>query len=416
MKLKFFMVLFISFLLGCQKQNISGEKENIVLNFKSWRVEDSSRMDYINSFFTKKYPYISIKYNPVKSVDYDESLDNEIKMGLSSDIVLLRSYDKGYRIYNKGVLLELNKDIVKLKEYPQTAKNAWTTQSGIQYGLPIAGVLHGIYFRKSVFEQYNLEPPKTWDEFIDLCEFLYKKGITPISQGTVSEWTLYEVLFSGLGPNFYGGEETRQELLKKEIRITDKKFVKTLNTLVELKKYFPLNNKDLDYNGMLENFKNKDSAMFIGGSWEISIFKEMGVFDDIGYFAPPVENLGDNLQYNFHVDMGVGINKNSENLEEALLYVNWMATDEFAQLFMNELPGFFSFTPGIYSLDNELSKKMYSYLHGSDKTVRTLWEGFSAQEPSGNSLMSTALKKLYNNEVSVLEALDYVNSGLSWYY
>ena len=39
----------------------------------------------------------------------------------------------------------------------------------------------GVYYNKEVFEQFGLEPPNTWEEFIGICDTLLANGITPMS-------------------------------------------------------------------------------------------------------------------------------------------------------------------------------------------------------------------------------------------
>ena len=39
----------------------------------------------------------------------------------------------------------------------------------------------GIYYNREVFDQFGLEPPDTWEEFIGICDTLLANGITPMS-------------------------------------------------------------------------------------------------------------------------------------------------------------------------------------------------------------------------------------------
>ncbi len=52
---------------------------------------------------------------------------------------------------------------------------------GKQYFLPIGYSWNAIYYNKAVFAQYNLQPPKTWDEFTQLCDTLLANGVTPLA-------------------------------------------------------------------------------------------------------------------------------------------------------------------------------------------------------------------------------------------
>lgn len=392
----------------------SGEKVKLV--FTSWRTEDIERMNRINAQFTKENPNIEIDFQPVKDTEYDAQLKQSLAAGVGADVIYLRSYDSGYQIYKTNSLMELNNVLPELKDFPSAAVAAWATPDNVSYGIPAAGVVHGVYYRKSIFDKYGLEVPATWDEFMNVCETLKNGGETVFAQGTKDNWMLYEVMFSGLGANFYGGEKARQALINKTAHFTDDNFVLAMKKMKELQPYFPKGYEGIDYVTMQQMFGTGNAAMFMGGSWEIGIFEDLGGLDDVGYFAPPLPQKGDTLQYCFHVDSGIGFNKNTKHPEELKTYMKWLVSSEYAQLFMNELPGFFSYTPGSYTLSNDLAKQMQSYVAQSVPTVRTVWEKLSAQAPSGNELVGEAVQMMYANKVTPEEACKLIDDGLSWYY
>jgi ABC-type glycerol-3-phosphate transport system substrate-binding protein len=58
-----------------------------------------------------------------------------------------------------------------------------SVQDGKQYYVPVAYDWEAVYYNKAVFAQYNLEPPQTWDEFLQVCDTLLAKGVTPLAIG-----------------------------------------------------------------------------------------------------------------------------------------------------------------------------------------------------------------------------------------
>ena len=237
------------------------------------------------------------------------------------------------------------------------------------------------------------------------------------AQGTREGWPLYEVIFSGLGANFYGGEASRQALMAGDMKLTDPQFVRAFATVDQLQPFFPAGYQGIDYVSMQQMFGTGQAAMFIGGSWEIGILEDLGSSErEIGWFAPPPERADDQLSYAFHVDIGIGLNRSSEQFAAATRYLEWTATPEFAQLFMEELPGFFAYTPGDYTLSNSLANEMIAAASGADITMRTVWERMSAQSPSGNTLMWEALIDMYNDAKTPAEAAAHVQQGLDTWY
>lgn len=389
--------------------------EQVTIKLTSWRTEDIERMNKINAVFMEKNPNIIVEFQPTKDTEYDAQMISSLQAGVGADIIWLRSYDPGEFIYDGGYLSELNDLIPELADFPSAAINAWAKEDGAIYGVPIAGVTHGVFYLGDIFEKYGLKEPATWAEFIDLCQTLKDNGETVFAQGTGDGWPLYEVIYSGLGANFYGGEVSRQALMAGDMKLTDEPFVNAFKAVDELQQFFPRGYEAINYVDMQQLFGTRQAAMYIGGSWEIGIFEDAGL-TDLGWFAPPVENVGDTLQYCFHVDMGVGLNKDSKNYEAALEYSKWVSTPEFAQLFMIDLPGFYSYTPGEYNLENPVAQKILDAAVDADVTVRTVWEKMSRQYPSGNAMMEEALVKMFTDVLTPEEAAALVQKALETWY
>ncbi len=384
------------------------------LTFTSWRTDDTDGMNRVLAIYNKANPGVTVKFTPVADTEYDAQLMSSLQTGTGADIIFLRSFSSGRAVYDGGFLHVLDKEITALKDFPSSAKKAWSTDDGKTYGVPIFGVTHGIYYHKDTFKKYNLKAPGTWDEFIKVCQTLKKNGEKVLAQGAMDEWTLYEVVYSGLGANFYGGEKSRQALMAGKMKLTDKPFVEAFKRIDDLQPFLPRGYQGLDYVSMQQMFSAGRAVMFIGGSWEIGLFRSLGV-TDIGWFPPPVKNKGDQLSYCFHVDAGIGINKKTKNYPEAIKFLKWTATPEYAQLVMKEVPGFYAYTPGNFKLDDDLAKAMISAAQGADITIRTTWEKLSDQTPSGNSLMNEALIKMLTDKLTPEQAAAYVQKGLSWY-
>ena len=198
---------------ACKKNT---EDDSVQLTMSSWRMDDVAEMNRINALFSETHPNISIQFTPVNASDYDEFTLDKLASENGADILFLRSYDKGRALYDADYLYDLTTIIPNLNSYSPVAVKAWSTEGGLTYGVPSVGVTHGVYYQKALFEKYNLQEPTNWTEFITVCETLLNAGETVFAQGAYDSWTLYEVVFSGLGANFYGGETARQAVLSGE--------------------------------------------------------------------------------------------------------------------------------------------------------------------------------------------------------
>jgi raffinose/stachyose/melibiose transport system substrate-binding protein len=127
---------------------------------------------------------------------------------------------------DKGFLQPLTEK--QLENFSHDARRAWTTDDGkTTYCLPVAYVIHGIFYNKQIFRQLQIEPPQTLAEFMDRLQKVASAGVaTPLALGTADMWESTQVIFTGMGPNFWGGEKGRQGLLNGTKKFTDPEFIK----------------------------------------------------------------------------------------------------------------------------------------------------------------------------------------------
>ncbi len=403
--------LSMSLLPSCDRSD-----DPVTLTLASWRTDDVAAMNRIHALFTAAHPNITVELLTYDAVGYDRVMKEQLALGTGADVLWLRGFDKGLELWKNNYLRDITDIIPGLSSYAAMPVKAWS-EGEVTYGVPSAGVTHGIYYRKSVFAKYGIAEPATWDDFIAACEKMLAGGETVLAQGAADPWTLNFLVFSGLGPNFYGGEAARQSLMGTGMKLTDAAFVKAFRMVESLKRYMPAGFETLGYEDAREQFALGQAALFIGGSWEISVFKGLGAGSDaIGWFAPPLAAAGNRLQYCFHTDAGIGINKKTTHRAAAEEYIKWVAGTEYAQAFMNELPGFFSYTPGTLSVADPLAQKMYAAAEGADLTVRLMSELLNAGSPSGDSLLDEALAGLLKGIYTPESAAAFVQAGLdSWY-
>lgn len=64
------------------------------------------------------------------------------------------------------------------------------SKDGNIYSVPV-NIHRGnvLWYNKQIFEENNLEPPTTFDEFFEVAETLKSKGITPLALGDKEPWT-----------------------------------------------------------------------------------------------------------------------------------------------------------------------------------------------------------------------------------
>ena len=84
---------------------------------------------------------------------------------------------------------DINKltDIVDLSSFSEDMLK-YGTVNGKLNGIPIAMNCMSVYINKTIYEQYGLEVPKTWDDFFAAAKLMKKDGIFPLSGGSKQMW------------------------------------------------------------------------------------------------------------------------------------------------------------------------------------------------------------------------------------
>lgn len=135
-----------------------------------------------------------------------QGLVEAIAAGKGPD-VLLYSGDV-INLAARNALVDLSKiyDIDKLA--PRFSKDAYmpfTYENGV-YALPLTQNFMMLFYRTDIFEELELKPPKTWDEFYTVTMALQKSKLTvgvPIGTATLADISMFSTLLYQMGGSFY---------------------------------------------------------------------------------------------------------------------------------------------------------------------------------------------------------------------
>jgi raffinose/stachyose/melibiose transport system substrate-binding protein len=135
------------------------------LTIESWRKDDQIFWDKVLiPAFQRLHPEIKLKFQPEEPLAYDSRLDARLTTRRAGDLIFCRPFDASVRMQAKGYLLPLKEEA--LKNFNPQARRAWTTDDGsTTYCLPVAYVMHGLFYNKKILRDLKLDPPTTWDQF-----------------------------------------------------------------------------------------------------------------------------------------------------------------------------------------------------------------------------------------------------------
>jgi multiple sugar transport system substrate-binding protein len=190
----------------------------------------------------------------------------------------------------KNLLLDLDEvwtSSPDLKRYSKALNTLCTATSGKKVFVPNTYYWWGMFYRKSNFAKWGVKEPKTWDEFLDLCDKLKSKGVAPIGLGAGSNtaWVA-SAWFDYLNIRINGAAYHR-ELLAGKHRFDDPEVRKVFDRWQEVLPYFDPNGAALAFQDATTALLNgRTGMMLIGTFFADSAPKD--ALDDIDFFRFPV--------------------------------------------------------------------------------------------------------------------------------
>jgi len=387
------------------------------LVIESWRNDDLAIwQEKIIPAFEAAHPDIKIKFQPTAPKEYNSALNAKLDGGTAGDLITCRPFDASLQLFERGKLESLS-GMPELKNYPDFALAAWSTDDGKNtFCIPVASVIHGFMYNKDIFKELGLEVPKTEAEFYAVLDKIKENGsYIPMALGTVDQWEAATMGYSNIGPVYWKGEAGRKAIMDGSAKLTDAPYVEPFEEIARWKPYLGDGFEAQSYPDSQNLFTLGRAAIYPTGSWEISPFGKDAQFE-MGAFKPPVKNAGDKCYITDHVDLGMGINAASPNKEAAKAFIQWVGTKEFAELYSNALPGFFSLSKEPITLENPLAKEFVAWRGECEATIRLPYQVLSRGTPNLESELWVVSANVINGTQTPQDAAAQLQKGLaSWY-
>jgi raffinose/stachyose/melibiose transport system substrate-binding protein len=391
--------------------------EQVTLVLGSWRTQDVEKINRILQAFNEEFSHITVKFEPTADANYASTLLTQLESGTAPDLFYIYPFS-GSRAWFKDGYLEPLQGMPGLNNFTWKARAPWRISDDgveIQYGMPLLAVSHGIYYNRDIFAQLDLQEPKTWEELLAIAQTIqdHDDYDYPFANVLGQRQSVYQV-FLTLAPNFIGGRQGRDAYLSGERCFDDTHTVAAFQALSDLAPFLQPPQDNLTYAGSKLLFLNGKSPMWMGGSWDISAFESADPDFDWSVFAVPPP-AGQSKYITFHPDVGIGLNADSPHQEEARQFMEWLARVETAELFSNELPGFFPMHDEELALDNAHANDFLSLNQGRNTDVRwasELQDGL----PSGYDLIATGVGAVSLGEWTPQQAADALQAGLGQWF
>ncbi|HCQ64508.1 MAG TPA: sugar ABC transporter substrate-binding protein [Rhodobacteraceae bacterium] len=357
--------------------------QDVTLTIESWRNDDLTLwQDVIIPAFEAQNPGIKVKFTPSAPAEYNAVLNSKLDAGSAGDLITCRPFDASLALFDDGKLADLT-DLGGMANFSDVAKSAWQTDDGsATFCVPMASVIHGFIYNKDAFAEVGVEVPTTEDEFFAVLDAIEADGnYTPMAMGTNDQWEAATMGYNNIGPNYWKGEEGRLALIAGEQKLTDPQWVEPYATLARWGDYLGSGFEAQTYPDSQNIFTLGRAAIYPAGSWEITGFNAQADFE-MGAFKPPVKAAGDTCYISDHTDIAMGLNAASPNAEAARTFLDWMGTSEFASIYANALPGFFSLSSHEIAMEDPLAQEFVSWRGECESTIRSTYQILSRGTPN----------------------------------
>lgn len=270
------------------------------------------------------------------------------------------------------------------------------------YGVPYATNALGVIYNVELFNQAGVEVPKTWDEFMQVCETLVAAGIQPFELTFKDSWTTlltWNALAPAIQPdNFLDDRKngttsflgTHEEILTKYDKLVG---------------YAQTDFMGTSYDDGSRNFANGSAAMLINGVWTVPEVKKTNADLKIDMFAYPATNDEIKNKVISGIDVMLTMTTQCENPEAAKRFIAFMLEPENSQQYINEQ---FAFSPveGVMQNDESVASLAQNIADGK------VYDFADHYYPSGYDL-SAILSEFFLNRANGMDLEENINSTLS---
>ncbi|HHW48841.1 MAG TPA: extracellular solute-binding protein [Clostridiaceae bacterium] len=312
---------------------VESPKEPVKLHVLTWRNEDAEVFAKLNKMFEDSNPNIKIDMQITTSdtAEYYSILKTRI-MG-QQDLDIFSVHPGSYlNEYANSSMQDITGTPVTKDIMPSMLEAG--SVGGKVYAIPQAQNSTLIFYNKKIFEKYNLTPPKTWAEFLNIIDTLNANNVAPMSVGMADTWTtiwLFDNVQGGLTDDVKIFEK-----LGKEVQFTDPEFADVFKGLQELGKH-NFTQKDAigtKYEASLALFAQEKTAMLDTGTWSVGGLKQQNPDLQMGFFAMPSPN--DKITVQITPAQAFGIYNKSKNPDEAMKYLEFLFSKEALEIYGNE--------------------------------------------------------------------------------
>ena len=357
----FCSIIFLAACGGASTSSGGGDKKEI----EFWHIDPGEKEAVYKDAvarFEEEHPDVTVKMRRIPNDSYKQKLSVAMSGGNPPDV--FHSWGGGW--LNQFVEQDKVMDITE--EIDESHFNKLALENGTfnekVYGVPLGLSIDVVFYNKEIFEKYNLQEPKTYEEWLDIIDTLNENGVTPIALANKTKWpgAYYLMNFASriAGPELFDSAFNREGK-----GFDDEAYVQAGQYIQEMVKKDAFNE---GFNGIPYDegrgrqllYSGEAAMMDMTISFLNNVRSEAPDFEEkLDFFLFPTVEGGEGKQSEVGAATGPvwSVSKNTENPELAVELVKALTSEKTAQDY-SDRTGSLNGIKGVEPSD-EFTKRFY---------------------------------------------------------
>ncbi|TVY07920.1 ABC transporter substrate-binding protein [Paenibacillus cremeus] len=289
--------------------------------------------------FQKKNPNIKVEFNPGNNDFEDGSIQALLRSGSGPDVMVASSGPGRIGLLaDAGLILPIEDTLKKYNiesRYQKWVIDQTRTQGHGKVFELVEGVdVFSVYYNKEMFAKYNLKPPTTWEEFLDICAKLKSAKVPPIAagfrKGIGGGWMLGNLLEAS------AGKDRMTDVIYGNGKFDQKEIILGGEMLKQLVDGGYVDGKEasaIDQAQAQAAFINGQAAMTISSQGFIaSERKKGGDVSKFDSFLLPSRESGRPARPSAGLAHSWVVNATTKNRDAADKWLDWVSSEEYLQI------------------------------------------------------------------------------------
>ena len=278
--------------------------------------------------------------------------------------------------------------------------------------LPICALPQTIIANKTLFDQYGIKVPENYEEYVQVCQQFYDKGIKPYSMDLAEDWSNQEIIQAAAIGEFTSLDgidwRNKAETSAGEIKFDDVLWKRIFSETSQFLKDSHFSEEDINVNSNTgtQMFVEGKSAMFHGQPTDMQKLQDQmdAELIRIPYFSQTSDSSFVYMFPSLNIAFNKELEKNQEKLDTALDVLDCMISEQGQKLIADG--------SGVISFNTDVPSMMQN-VPGLEEEIKdtSIYIRYSAQKSFDASL--EAVHGLLSGKMDEMQAYNAFRSAMN---